>query len=70
MSSNKVALQHIESALLEDTKPMMYQMHRWIGRKPSNIWRSYIEVYTKPGEIVLDAMCGSGIGPFALSLLL
>lgn len=56
-----MVIHHIDSALLEDTKPMMYQMHRWIGRKPSNIWRSYIEAYTKPGEIVLDAMCGSGI---------
>lgn len=58
---NKIS--HIDSALLEDTKPMMYQMHRWVGRKPSNIWRAYIEAYTNPGDIVLDAMCGSGIAP-------
>ena len=54
---------HINSAILEDTKPMMYQTHRWVGRKPSNIWRKYIEEYTEPGDIVLDAMCGSGIAP-------
>jgi SAM-dependent methyltransferase len=58
-----MSIHHIDSALVEDTKPMMYQMHRWVGRKPSNIWREYIETYTKPGEIVLDAMCGSGIAP-------
>ncbi len=54
---------HINSAIIEDVKPMMYQMHRWVGRKPSNIWRKYIETYTKPGDIVFDAMCGSGIAP-------
>ena len=54
---------HINSAIIEEIKPMMYQMHRWVGRKPSNIWRKYIETYTKPGDIVFDAMCGSGIAP-------
>ena len=54
---------HINHALIEDTKPMMYQMRRWVGRKPSNIWRKYIETYTEPGDIVFDAMCGSGIAP-------
>jgi len=54
---------HIDSSIIEEVKPMMYQMHRWVGRKPSNIWRKYIETYTKPGDIVFDAMCGSGIAP-------
>ncbi len=54
---------HINSHYPEAPKPMMYQMHRWVGRKPSNVWRKYIETYTEPGDIVFDAMCGSGIAP-------
>lgn len=56
-------IRHIDSALTETTKPMMYQMHKWAGRKPSNIWAEYIKKYSKPGEIVLDPFCGSGIAP-------
>ncbi|MBM3887353.1 hypothetical protein FJ364_05485, partial [Candidatus Dependentiae bacterium] len=54
---------HIDTALIETTKPMMYQMHKWPGRKPSNIWAEHIKRYSKPREIVLDPFCGSGVAP-------
>lgn len=34
-----------------------------MGQKPSNIFRAYIEHYSKPNEIVLDAFAGSGVCP-------
>src|SRR3990172_10586093 len=56
-------INHIDNALIETTKPMMYQMHKWPGRKPASIWAEYIKRYSKKDEIVLDPFCGSGIAP-------
>lgn len=41
--------------------PAHYLMHKYWGRKPHNVIRSYIEAYTRPGETVLDPFMGSGI---------
>jgi ribosomal protein L11 methylase PrmA len=38
-----------------------YAMHRYWARKPYNIVAEFIKYYTKPGEIVLDPFCGSGV---------
>lgn len=64
-----MVVKHIDSALIETTKPMMYQMHKWPGRKPANLWAKHIENYTETGDIVLDPFCGSGITPIEAIIL-
>jgi len=54
---------HINYALVESVRPMMYKSLKYWGKKPHNIFRKYIENYTKENEIVLDAFAGSGITP-------
>lgn len=39
----------------------IYAMHKYWSKKPFNVVRSYIKEYSRPGEIVLDPFCGSGI---------
>jgi 16S rRNA G966 N2-methylase RsmD len=40
-----------------------YQVHEYPGRKPWYIIRKYIERYSRPGEVILDPFCGSGVVP-------
>ena len=40
-----------------------YQIHEYPGRKPWYIIREYIENYSRPGEMILDPFCGSGVVP-------
>src|SRR3989338_10955003 len=54
---------HINYALVESVHPMMYKALKYWGKKPHNIFRKYIENYTKENEIVLDTFAGSGIAP-------
>lgn len=54
---------HINYALVESTRPMMYKALKYWGKKPHNVFRKYIEAYTDKNEIVLDAFAGSGITP-------
>lgn len=56
--------QHINYALVEETRPMMYRALKYWGKKPHNIFRKYIETYSKNDEIALDAFVGSGITVF------
>ena len=56
--------QHINYALVEETRPMMYRALKYWGKKPHNIFSKYIETYSKNDEIVLDAFVGSGITVF------
>jgi len=56
-------VEHINYALVEKTRPMMYKSMKYWGKKPHNIFRKYIEHYSKEGEIVLDAFAGSGVCP-------
>ncbi len=56
-------MKHINYALVETTRPMMYKALKYWGKKPHNIFRKYIENYAKENEIVLDAFAGSGIAP-------
>ncbi len=53
--------QHINYALVEETRPMMYRALKYWGKKPHNIFRKYIETYSKSDEIVLDVFIGRGI---------
>lgn len=56
-------VEHINYALVEKTRPMMYKAMKYWGKKPNNIFRTYIEHYSNPDEIVLDAFAGSGVCP-------
>lgn len=38
----------------------IYAMHKFWARRPWNVFRSIIETYTQPGDIVLDPFCGGG----------
>ena len=55
-------MNHINTAFLEEKRPMMYKMMKWWGGKPHNIWSEYIKNYTKKGDVVLDPFCGRGVG--------
>ncbi len=48
-----------------DLKPVtykgIYSMHKYWGKKPHNIVRSFIECYTEEGQLVMDPFCGSGV---------
>lgn len=61
--TNTLGLENINYAIVEDTRPMMYKMMKYWGKKPSNIFREYIKHYSKENEIVLDPFCGSGTTP-------
>jgi DNA modification methylase len=56
--------QHINYALVEDTRPPMYKAMKYWGRKPHNIWNDYIEHYCPKEGVVLDPFMGSGISTF------
>ena len=53
-------IQHIDYALPAKRHTPMYLMHKYWARKPHNVVREYIEVYSAKGNIVLDPFCGSG----------
>jgi DNA modification methylase len=38
----------------------IYNMHTYWSKKPHNAIIEYVQHYTKPGDLVLDPMCGSG----------
>ncbi|GAB4305324.1 MAG: hypothetical protein Kow0069_00940 [Promethearchaeota archaeon] len=38
-----------------------YLMHKYWARKASNVMRRHVTHYTKPGEVVFDPFCGSGV---------
>ncbi len=50
-----------DTIILAKTHPPMYLIHKYWARKPHNVVKAYIEKYTKPGDIVLDPFCGSGV---------
>ncbi len=50
-----------DSIILAKTHPPMYLVHKYWARKPYNVVKSYIQKYSKPGDIVLDPFCGSGV---------
>src|SRR5438105_1205185 len=46
---------------IETTKATaIYNMHTYWSKKPHDAIRQYIRHYTQPGDLVLDAFCGSG----------
>jgi len=47
--------------LIPETYKGLYSMHKYWGKKPYNIVRSFIERYTEAGQIIMDPFCGSGV---------
>lgn len=52
---------HIDHAVSPQAHTPMYLMHKYWARKPHNVVGTYIEHYSKKGEIVLDPFVGSGV---------
>ena len=48
----------------EQTRPAIYRIMKYWGKKPHNIWRKYIEKYSNRNDIVLDPFVGSGMTYF------
>lgn len=51
----------INFALVAQTHPPMYLMHKYWARKPHNVVAEYIQHYTNEGDIILDPFAGSGV---------
>ena len=46
----------------------IFNMHTYWSKKPPDAIRQYIRHYTKPGDVVLDPLCGSGTTALAALL--
>lgn len=60
---NTLGNKHINYALVEKTRPNMYRFMKYWGKKPHNIFRTYIEHYSNKNEVILDAFSGIGVCP-------
>lgn len=38
-----------------------YKIHRYFARRPWNVFKQLVEIYSKKGDIVLDPFCGGGV---------
>jgi DNA modification methylase len=54
----------IDYALVEETRPEAYTAMKYWGKKPHNIWKTYIETYTPNSGLFLDPFAGSAISAF------
>lgn len=57
-------MKDIDFALVESKRPPMYTAMKYWGKKPHNIWGTYIENYTSENDVVLDPFSGSAIAAF------
>ena len=55
---------HLNYALVEDSRPPMYKAMKYWGKKPHNIWQEFIECYCPENGVVLDPFVGSGVAAF------
>ena len=49
------------ASLTPETWPARHKLHKYWGRKPANIVAAHIELFSRPGEVVLDPFSGSGV---------
>lgn len=49
-----------ELQITPKSHPSHYMLHKYWGRKPHNLIYEYINIFTKPGDTVLDPFMGSG----------
>ncbi|MCQ2740546.1 MAG: site-specific DNA-methyltransferase, partial [Alphaproteobacteria bacterium] len=57
-------MKDIDFALVETKRPPMYTAMKYWGKKPHNIWETYIENYTSENDVILDPFSGSAIAAF------
>ena len=57
-------MEELNFALVEDVRPPIYTAMKYWGKKPHNIWRTYIESYTPENGLYLDPFAGSAISIF------
>lgn len=60
---------HINYPLVEDVRPPIYTAMKYWGKKPHNIWATFIKNYCPPNGTVLDPFVGSGITAFEAARL-
>lgn len=51
----------IEDIIEPSTWQKMYDIHKYWGKKPSNVVSDYIKYYTNEGDVVLDLFAGYGV---------
>ena len=59
----------INYALVEGTRPPLCKAMKYWGKKPHNIWSTYIDRYCPRDGLVLDPFVGSGIAAFEAAKL-
>lgn len=47
--------------LIAEKHSQPYLIHKYWSRKPANVVQALLERYTRPGDLVLDPFCGSGV---------
>lgn len=47
--------------LVAEPYPARHQLHKYWGKKPANVLRALVELFTVPGQHVLDPFAGSGV---------
>lgn len=57
-------MEELNYALVEEKRPPIYTAMKYWGKKPHNIWRTYIENYTPENGLYLDPFAGSAISAF------
>ena len=57
-------MKNIDYALVEEKRPPMYTAMKYWGKKPHNIWGTYIDTYTDENGIILDPFSGSAVAAF------
>lgn len=63
-NASNETISHLNNALVEASRPTMYQTLKYWGKKPVNIWREFIEHYCPDEGVVLDPFAGSDIVAF------
>ncbi|MHA2270298.1 MAG: DNA methyltransferase [Candidatus Hodarchaeales archaeon] len=62
-------MQQILGPITEGPRPARYRTHLYWARKAPDLAARFIEIYTAPGEKVLDPFCGSGVIPIEAARL-
>ena len=57
-------MEELNYALVEDVRPPIYTAMKYWGKKPHNIWRTYIKNYTSENGLYLDPFAGSATSAF------
>lgn len=57
-------MKDIDYALVEEKRPPMYTAMKYWGKKPHNIWSTYIDTYADEDGMILDPFSGSAVAAF------